>query len=103
MSYGEQGCVLARRCAERIWWLGHVFRMFNDRLSKKLLFGQVKGKRLLGSPRSTINNVSLRDSMAPQQTVQRCSGQTTLERQYLPCTYLAQYELESVNIIVICR
>ena len=28
---------------KRFRWLGHVFRMRNDRLPKKLLFGEVKG------------------------------------------------------------
>ena len=42
-------------------WLGRVFRMPNDRLPKKLLFGEVKGLRLPGRPRSSFNDVALRD------------------------------------------
>ena len=32
---------------------------------------------------------------------QRCSGQSTLEPQDLPCTYLAHHELQSATIIII--
>ena len=35
--------------------------MPNDRLPKKLLFGQVEGQRLRGRPRSRYNDVVLRD------------------------------------------
>ena len=41
--------------------IGHVFRMPNDRLPKKLLFGEVKGLRPPGRPRSSFNDVALRD------------------------------------------
>ncbi len=37
---------------KRLRWLGHVFRMPNNRLPKKLLFGEVKGLRPPGLPRS---------------------------------------------------
>ncbi len=46
---------------EPLLWLGHVFRMPNDRLPKKLLFGQVKGIRPPGRPRSSFNDVALHD------------------------------------------
>jgi len=46
---------------KRLRWLGHVFRMPNDRLPKKLLFGEVKGLRPPGRPRSSFNDVALRD------------------------------------------
>ncbi len=46
---------------KRLRWLGHVFRMPNDRLPKKLLFGQVKGLRPPGRPRSSFNDVALQD------------------------------------------
>ncbi len=42
-------------------WLGHVFRMPYDRLPKKLLLGENKGFRLPGRPRSSFNDVALRD------------------------------------------
>ena len=45
---------------KRLRWLGLVFRMPDDRLPKKLLFGEVKGLRPPGCPRS-INNVMLHD------------------------------------------
>ena len=45
---------------KRLRWLGHVFRMPNDRLPKKLLFGEVKGLRPPGRPRSRFNDVALR-------------------------------------------
>ena len=47
--------------SRRLWWLGHVLGMHNDRLPKKLLFGQVKGQRVRGRPRSSFNDVVLRD------------------------------------------
>ncbi len=37
------------------------FRMPNDRLPKKLLFGEVKGLCPPGCPRSSFNDVALRD------------------------------------------
>ena len=45
---------------KRLRWLGHVFRMPNERLPKKLLFGIVKGPRPHGRPRSSFNIVALR-------------------------------------------
>ncbi len=49
---------------KRLRWLGHVFRMPNDRLPKKLSFGQVKGLRPSGRPRSSFNDVALQDCQA---------------------------------------
>ncbi len=46
---------------KRLRWLGHVFRMPNDRLPKKHLFGEVKGLRPPGRPRSNFKDVALRD------------------------------------------
>ncbi len=46
---------------KRLRWLGHLFRMPNDRLPKKLLFGEVKGLRPPGRPRSSFNDVAFRD------------------------------------------
>ena len=48
---------------KRLRWLGHVFRMPNDRLPKKLLFGEIKGLRPPGRPRSSFNDVALRDCL----------------------------------------
>jgi hypothetical protein len=47
--------------SKRFRWLGHVFRMPNDRLPKKLLFGEVKRLRPPGRPRSSFNDVALHD------------------------------------------
>ena len=47
--------------SKRIRWLGHMFRMPDDRLPKKLLFGQVKGRRPLGGPRPSFNEVAVHD------------------------------------------
>jgi len=44
---------------KRLRWLGHIFRMPNDRLPKKLLFGQVKELRPPDRPRSSFNDVAL--------------------------------------------
>jgi len=41
---------------KRLRWLGHVFRMPNNRLPKMLLFGEVKGLRPPGRPRSNFND-----------------------------------------------
>jgi len=46
---------------KRLRWLGHEFRMPNDRLPHKLLFGEVKGLRPSGRPRSSFNDVALSD------------------------------------------
>ena len=46
---------------KRLRWLGHVFRMPNDRLPKKLLFGRVKMPRPPHRPRSSFNDVALCD------------------------------------------
>ena len=45
--------------SKRFRWLGHSLRMPDDRLSKKVLFGQVKGCRPLGRPRLSFNDVTL--------------------------------------------
>ncbi len=84
---------------KRLGWLGHVFRMPNDRLPKKLLFGEVKGLRPPGRPTSSFNDVALRDCQNCQQTWQGCTRQAALERRDLSCTHLAHHELESAVII----
>ena len=40
---------------------GHMFRMPDDTLPKKLFFGEVKGARPPGCPRSSFNDAVLRD------------------------------------------
>lgn len=44
---------------KRLTWLGHAFRVPNNRYCKKLLFGEVKGLRLPGRPRSSLNAVAI--------------------------------------------
>ena len=53
--------VESRLQSKRLRWLGHVFRMRGDRLPKTLLFGQVMGCRPPGCPRSSFNDVAVRD------------------------------------------
>jgi len=40
--------------SNRLRWLGHIFKMPNDRLPKKPLFGEVKGLCPPGRPRSSF-------------------------------------------------
>ena len=51
--------VESRLQGKRLKWLGHVFRMPNDSLPEKLLFGQVEGHRPPERPRSSFNDVAL--------------------------------------------
>ena len=51
--------VESQRQGKRLRWLGHVLRMPSDRLPKKLLFGQVKGLRPPGRPRSIVSMMLL--------------------------------------------
>ncbi len=39
---------------KRLRWLGHFFRMPDDRLPKKLLFGEIRGLRHPGRPGSSF-------------------------------------------------
>ncbi len=74
---------------KRLRWLGHVFRMPNGGLPKKLLFGKVTGLRPPGRPRSIFNDVALRDC-------QHCRiSRPDRDAQDLSCTYLAHHELEA--------
>ena len=87
--------------------------MPNDRLPRKLLFGQVKGSRPSGRPRLSLNDVASSDChdcriTRPYKDAQngllwrdRSCLATALARQDLSCTYLAHHELESVLIIII--
>lgn len=64
--------------------------MFSECLPEKLLFGQVKGIRPPPCHRFSFNGVALHDCQnfcigSPDKDAQ----QTALERQGLPCTYLA--------------
>ena len=75
-----------------------MFRMPDDRLPKKLFFGQAKGSRPGGCPRFSFNDVAMRDCQLHRMTKH---AQIALEGQDLPRTYLARHELESVITIII--
>ena len=47
--------------SNRLRWFGHVCRMPNSRLPKVMMFGQVKGTKCRGRPRSIWNDVVLCD------------------------------------------
>ena len=87
--------------SKRLRWLGHVFRVSNDRLPKKPLFDQVKGQRLRGRPRSSFNDVVLHDFTSKDHLgmlEMDCSGKTRLAL-HVP----SSHELESVNVDIIGR
>ena len=48
--------------SKRLRWYGHVCRMPDTRLPKKVLYGQVKGKGVVGRPRKIWNDVLLSDT-----------------------------------------
>ena len=77
--------------------------MPNDRLPKKLLFGEVKGLCPPGRPRCSFNDVTLLDcqNCRISRPYRGYTRQAALERQDLSCMYLAHHELESVIMIVI--
>ena len=68
-----------------------------------LLFGQVKGRRPPGCPSSTFNVVAVRDCQPGCMNKSYKDAQNRLlwRGQELPRTYLAQHELNSVNIVII--
>ena len=55
MCLARQGRDTSKQCRQ----LGHTFRMPDDRLPKKLLFGQFKGRRPPGCPRSSFSDVAV--------------------------------------------
>ena len=67
----------SRRCCyriahlKRLRWLGHTFEMSDSRLHKKLLFGQVKGRRPPGCPRSSFTDVAVRDGQLRRLKLRR--------------------------------
>ena len=76
--------------------------MPNDRLPQKLLFGQVKGLRRPGCPRSSFNDVTVRDCQLHRTNKPYKDAQNTLlDGQDLPRMYLAHHELGNVSIIII--
>ena len=48
--------------SKRLRWYGHVCRMPDTRLPKKVLYGQVKGRGVVGRPRKIWNDVLLSDT-----------------------------------------
>ena len=49
---------------KRLRWLGHVCRMRGTRLLKKVLYGQVKGRGVVGRSRKIWNDVLLSDTQS---------------------------------------
>ena len=47
---------------KRLRWYGHVCRMPDTRLPKKVMYGQVKGRGTVGRPRKIWNYVLLSDT-----------------------------------------
>ncbi len=50
--------------SKRLRWLGHTLRMPDDRLSKKLLFGEVKGLCPRGHAKSSSYDVASHDILS---------------------------------------
>ena len=51
----------------RLRWLGHVGRMADDRLPKRLLFSQVSGQRPVGRPRLMWNDLARADLISVRE------------------------------------
>ena len=49
---------------KRLRWFGHLCRMPDTRLPKKVLYGQVKGRGVVGRPREIWNDVLLSDTQS---------------------------------------
>ena len=49
---------------KRLRWFGHLCRMPDTRLPKKVLYGQVKGRVVVGRPRKIWNDVLLTDTQS---------------------------------------
>jgi len=45
----------------RLRWLGHLGRMPDNRIPKRVLFGKIEGKRPVGGPRKTWSDVVVKD------------------------------------------
>ena len=80
--------VVVQQC-DRLRWLGNVFRMSDDRLPKKPLFGQVKGWCMQGHPISGCSAAWVVKHATAIHPYGGAPEQTTLERQELPCACLA--------------
>ena len=67
---------------KRSRWLGHFFRMPDGTLPEKLAFGEVKRLCPPGRPRSSFNDVALRDCQSCQMSIEMrktdCLGKTRL-------------------------
>ena len=87
--------------SKRLRWLGHTFRMPNDRLPKKFCLVKLR----VAAPQVALGLVTM---MLHQVTVVNAAllGHTRmlrtdcLARQDLSCMHLAHHELESVLIII---
>lgn len=99
MAYGRylSGCLSGDQ-SKRLRWLDH--RTPDDGLLQKLLFGQVKGGRPPGCPRSSFNDVAVHElSIA----ISYKDAHNRLLWRNQTCTYLAHHDLESVNTILFIK
>ncbi len=78
-------------------WLGHVFRMPNDRAPRKLLFGEVQGLCPPGCFRSSLNDVVVYDCQSCSPSRAYRDAQDKLLWGDKTCTYQAHQEPESVD------
>ena len=54
-------CIDKETRYRRLRWLGHIGRMHDDRLPKRLLFSIVSGQRSVGRPRLMWNDIARSD------------------------------------------
>jgi hypothetical protein len=65
----------------RLWWLGHVMRMPGERVTRQVLFGQLRGTRPVGSPPVTLRGLMRNDVLL----LDGSGGQVHGRRWYQQC------------------